>query len=241
MNIIPAIDLLNGKCVRLFQGKFDQATEYSDDPVSMAQLFERSGAKWLHIVDLNGALNGQLTEMDLIKNICDSTELKVQVGGGIRTIDTIKNLFDIGVARVVIGSLALEDINLVKSWLNFFGGERIVLALDINHRNGTAVVCSNGWQKDNDQSLWDILERYRKSPLSYVLCTDISRDGALSGPNIELYKQCLETYPDISFIASGGVTNTQDLVNLQSINMENAIVGKALYEKKINLEEVFTW
>jgi phosphoribosylformimino-5-aminoimidazole carboxamide ribotide isomerase len=235
MIIYPAIDLKDGQCVRLKQGDFSQLTVYESDPLKMAQKFTEAGAEWLHMVDLDGAKAGEMRQFDLIANIAKNTKLKIQVGGGLRSHKTIQNLFNAGIARVVIGSLAVKNRALVQDWLREFGGEKIILAFDIRFHDGEPEVLTHGWQAGSQQLLWDVLDAYAGSGLKSILCTDVSRDGMLEGANNALYKTIHERWPEIEVLASGGVSGIQDLIDLAALGASGAIVGKAIYEGRINL------
>lgn len=235
MNIIPAIDLQNGKCVRLYRGNFEDSIIYSADPVSTALNFQRQGAQQLHVVDLDGARTGIVTQYEIIKKIIEATKLKVQVGGGVRMGYQLARLFEIGVDRVVIGSQAIEEPEMVKTWIQKYGAEKIVLAMDIKIVKNIPIVVTEGWLKQSGISLWELIQTF--PDLKNVLCTDVSRDGTLTGPNSDLYTLCMDKLRTINWIASGGISSLSDLKRLQSIGMSDAIIGKALYENIFTVEE----
>lgn len=235
MNIFPAIDLKNGQCVRLTQGDFDSAKIYESDPFRQAQKFAASGAQWLHIVDLDGARVGEMQQFDLITALAKQTPLKIQVGGGIRTADMIHKLLDAGVQRVVIGSLAVKECGQVWQWLRQFGPESITLAFDIKFTDDQPEILTHGWQSGSQQLLWDVLDAYEGSGLQHILCTDISRDGMLAGVNHALYTAIQERAPALHILASGGVHTLEDLLELAKQKISGVIVGKALYEGRIDL------
>lgn len=241
MQIIPAIDIKNGKCVRLFKGDFAQTTEYDITPLEMAKQYIQEGATQIHIVDLDGAQKALFAQNSMISEIAEygaTKNVQVQVGGGIRTKEQLITLFEQGISRVVIGSMAVSEPDTVIVWLNTFGAEKIVLALDVNiDEQNRPRLATQGWQTQTQMSLWDLLDRYKNTPLKYVLCTDIGRDGAMVGPNIALYSLCQEKYPELAWQASGGVSALSDLVQLKNIAMYGAIIGKSLYEKKFTLPE----
>jgi phosphoribosylformimino-5-aminoimidazole carboxamide ribotide isomerase len=237
MIIFPAIDLKDGQCVRLKQGDFTAITIYESDPLKQAQKFVEAGATWLHMVDLDGAKAGEMQQFDLIARVANAVPLKVQVGGGIRSEKTIHSLIDAGVTRVVVGSLAVKNRTLVQSWLREFGGDKIVIAFDIRYQDGVPEILTQGWQAGSQQLLDDTLDAYSGSGLKTVLCTDVSRDGMLQGANNELYKTMRERWPDIDVLASGGVSGLQDLLDLKQLGAAGAIVGKAIYEGRIDLAE----
>lgn len=242
MNVIPAIDLRQGKCVRLYQGDFARQTDYNEDPVALAGVYKTMGFSDLHIVDLDGARSGQQENQEIIRSIIDSSDLAVQIGGGIRTAVQLESWLDAGVARIVIGSLAIIRPRLVASWLDNYGPEKIVLALDVTlDEGGTPQLATHGWTRSADMTLWQCIDIYLMVGLGHVLCTDISRDGAMSGPNLELYAQLLEKYPQIQLQASAGVRDIDDLKALNRIGVPAAISGRALLEGKISTEELTTF
>ncbi|HEX3667498.1 MAG TPA: 1-(5-phosphoribosyl)-5-[(5-phosphoribosylamino)methylideneamino]imidazole-4-carboxamide isomerase [Rhizomicrobium sp.] len=235
MEIFPAIDLRNGKCVRLTQGDFTQAKIYHDDPVLQVQQFTDSSAVWLHVVDLDGAQKGSMCQLHLIECLAQSFPLKLQVGGGVRDDAAVKSLLDCGIERVVIGSLAVQQPALVKGLLRQFGPARIVVALDVRpDESGEPRVFTQAWQKESG-SLWDVLSEYRDAGLKNVLCTDVSRDGMLAGPSLSLYQEIRSRWPELALLASGGVRNVDDLRDLANLGLWGAIVGKALYEGHFDL------
>lgn len=238
MNIIPAIDLKDGKCVRLFKGNFSQSTEYSDEPLRIARQFAALDVADLHIVDLDGARTGSQRNVELISQICELAQLRIQLGGGIRDAARIREWLDRGVARCVIGSIAVENPAQVCKWLDEFAAERIVLALDVRIQNGEPNLATQGWTRTSDVSLWQALETYTNAGLRHVLCTDISRDGALSGPNVELYRDLLARFPGLVLQASGGVRDVADLHELANAEIPSAITGRALLDGRISAAEV---
>jgi phosphoribosylformimino-5-aminoimidazole carboxamide ribotide isomerase len=237
MNIYPAIDLRQGRCVRLRQGRFDRETVYGDDPLALARQFAAAGATWLHVVDLDGAKDGAAAQSELIWRLAGAGA-KLQTGGGIRDADAVRAHFDHGVARVVVGSLALADPALVKAWLRDHGAERIVLALDVrpNEDQGFAIA-SHGWQRQTTLDLFAVLEDFAAAGLRHLLCTDIGRDGALEGPNLALYRRLRAQFPAVQVQASGGIARLADLLDLRDLGAAGAVVGRALYEKRFSLAE----
>lgn len=236
MIVFPAIDLRDGKCVRLTKGDFATTKIYNDNPSLMLQQFREHGFSWVHMVDLDGAKKGSPAQTEIIANLVKSSGLNIEVGGGIRTKADVEYLLDSGIARVVLGSICVSDPALVKDWLKEFGSEKIVLALDCQLRDGLPVVKTHGWQEDSQNSIWDLLEFYNLA--KYVLCTDISVDGTLAGPSIELYKQIMTRFSQINLIASGGVGRLDDLVRLNQLGVYGVVVGKAIYEGTISLEDI---
>jgi len=242
MNVIPAIDLRQGQCVRLYQGDFDQQTDYGNEPASLAQEYESIGFNALHIVDLDGAQTGQQVNKSIIREIVEKSKLAVQLGGGIRNKAHIESWLATGLTRVVIGSVAVQQPNQVRDWLRIYGSERIVLALDVNiDTTGIPHLATHGWTQTEDKSLWQCIDEYAGSELKYVLCTDISRDGALSGPNLALYAELRDRYPRLYLQASGGVRHLDDLKALREIGVQAAISGRALLDGKITRQEVSTF
>lgn len=237
MIIYPAIDLKDGQCVRLKQGDFDAVTVYESDPSKMAAKFVAAGAEWLHMVDLDGAKAGDMQQFDLIASVVKNTTLKVQAGGGIRSDKTVKRLLDAGVQRVVVGSLAVKNRTLVQSWLREFGGDRIILAFDIRYTDGEPEILTHGWQSGSQQTLWDVMDAYANSGLKAILCTDVSRDGMLAGTNNDLYRSLHERWPGLDVLASGGVGGLNDLLDLARLGASGAIVGKAIYEGRVDLAD----
>ena len=239
MNVIPAIDIRGGRCVRLYQGEFDRETEYSSDPAGVARAFAELGARHLHIVDLDGARNGQQRNQGTVSSIAERSPLAVQLGGGIRDRETLAGWLQNGVSRCVIGSSAVTEPETVKSWLAEFGAEQIVLALDVRiDTAGSPMLSTHGWEKTSSMSLWDCIDHYLPSGLRHILCTDVSRDGAMSGPNIALYEEIIQRFPDIALQASGGVRGLHDLKELRHIQVDGAITGRALLDGALKPEEV---
>ena len=236
--IIPAIDLIEGKVVRLYQGDYAQTTEYQLDPVKVVEDYASQGAKILHIVDLTGAKDPTKRQIPLIKEMIATGLMSFQAGGGIRTKQDVIDLLDAGVSRVVIGSLAVSEQALVASWFEEFGAEKIVLALDINiDKDNNKFVATHGWQKDSGVSIDALIAHYSQVGLSHVLCTDISKDGTLSGANHNLYKELVTQYPSIQWQASGGIGCLADIDALKPTHVHGVILGRALLEGKFTLRE----
>jgi phosphoribosylformimino-5-aminoimidazole carboxamide ribotide isomerase len=232
MILYPAMDLMDGRCVRLAQGRFDDATVYSSDPAEALAGFAAAGAEWTHVVDLDGARAGAPRQHELIAGLAASAPLKLQVAGGFRDADQIARMLDAGVGRVVIGSLAVKDPARVNQFIDRFGGDSITLALDINIVDGTPMVATAGWTETSRQSLWDVASLYPAA--RHLLVTDISRDGMMSGPNVELLREAVERLPNLAVQASGGISSLDDL---RALPTAGAIIGKALWEGRIDLEE----
>ena len=239
MRLIPAIDLRAGHCVRLLHGDFDAETRYPDDPYSLLAKYREAGADWLHIVDLDGARDGSLGNRAIIVELAALKAVNLQVGGGLRNTAALAQMLDAGVGRAVIGSAAVTQVEQVQEWLAHFGAERLTLAFDVSIDNGGAPkVMTHGWQRQSDYSLWNALDTYAGSQLKHVLCTDVGRDGALTGPNVDLYREAVRRYPQIEWQASGGIRNAHDLQALSQAGAAAAISGKALLENLIPIEEL---
>ncbi|MEO1594513.1 MAG: 1-(5-phosphoribosyl)-5-[(5-phosphoribosylamino)methylideneamino]imidazole-4-carboxamide isomerase [Pseudomonadota bacterium] len=239
MKIIPSIDLRDGRCVRLLYGDYELETRYDADPVELASRYAALGLDTLHVVDLDGARAGAPKNVDLIARMVEATTATVQVGGGIREAAHLTALFDAGARRVVVGSLAIKQPARVAEWLVSFGGERIVLAFDVRvDASGVAHVSTDAWQETSDAELVATVESFRPHGLQQVLCTDIGRDGALSGPATTLYTRVMAACPDIKLQASGGVSSIDDLRALREAGLDAAITGKALLEGRITDEEI---
>jgi len=239
MRVIPAIDVKDGNCVRLFKGDFEQVTEYSDQPLEVARRFDALDVSDLHVVDLDGARTGSPVNRAAIAAITAGSSLSVQVGGGIRDAGVLESWFDAGVDRCVIGSLAVEDPASVRDWMRRFGAARIVLALDVViDDDGAPRIATRGWTTTTDTTLWTCVDAYLDVGLEHVLCTDISRDGALAGPNLDLYAEILSRYPALRLQASGGVRNATDLAALSEAGLPAAITGRALLDGRISVDEV---
>jgi phosphoribosylformimino-5-aminoimidazole carboxamide ribotide isomerase len=237
MILFPALDLLNGHTVRLAQGSFDSVTTYDNDPLDRLNSYIIDGASWVHVVDLMGAKAGQPVQTNLIKKICAHGNLKVQAGGGVRALSHVQTLLELGVDSVVIGSLAAQSPELVLSWLKDLGPDKLTLAMDVKASTNGFEVCVSAWEDGSGIGLIDLLNNYPKGSLNKVLITDISKDGMLTGPNLDLMAEVIKLRPDIDWIASGGVAALADLRMLNSINVHGVIIGKALYENRFTLRE----
>jgi phosphoribosylformimino-5-aminoimidazole carboxamide ribotide isomerase len=239
MHLIPAIDLRDGYCVRLLHGDFEAETRYPTDPETLLIKYSNLGARWLHIVDLDGARGGTLDNRAIILQLAAQQAVKLQVGGGLRNTAALAQVLDAGVARVVVGSAALTQAEQVQAWLEHFGPDRLTLAFDVCiDDQGVPRVMTHGWQRQSEHTLWDAVDSYVASELKHVLCTDVGRDGALTGPNIGLYAEAVRRYPQIEWQASGGIRNAHDLHALAQVGASAAISGKALLEDLIPVEEL---
>ena len=234
IRIIPAIDIIDGKCVRLSQGDYNQKKVYNDDPLEVAKIFEDNGIKYLHLVDLDGARQKHVVNHKVLERIANKTSLIIDFGGGIKTQDDLKLVFDGGAQQVTIGSVAVTQPTLFESWLVKYGADKMILGADA--KNGKIAV--SGWQDVTEIDIFDFFKDYRKKGVKYVLCTDISRDGMLQGTAIDLYEKLVRQFPDMKIIASGGVTKASEITDLAKKNVDGVIIGKAIYEGTITLEEL---
>jgi len=238
MNLIPAIDLLDQKCVRLLRGVFDQVTFYQKEPLQLAKHYESLGCEYLHIVDLNGTRDGNSENEKIVDSIITQTNLKVQMGGGIRSMLSIKYWLNSGLSKLVIGSYAIEEYNQFVTSFDSEVRSRIIVALDIMILDGLPTIRIHGWQKDSKMNLLSTIKSFVDNGFKDFLITDISKDGTLEGPNIDLYRQINEKFKEINVIASGGVSKFSDLIKLDDISMQSVVVGKSLLENKITDQEV---
>jgi phosphoribosylformimino-5-aminoimidazole carboxamide ribotide isomerase len=237
MDIYPAIDLMDGRCVRLTEGDFAARTDYGDDPAAIASSYKEAGSKWLHLVDLDGARDPAKRQLKAIAAIVSAAGLQVQTGGGVRSADDVMALLDHGVTRVIVGSLCVKEPEVTADMLRRFGAEKIVLALDVRAgADGHYYVATAGWKDVSVMTIDDVLARYT-GLVKHVLCTDIAKDGKLAGPNVALYAALKKTAPNLEIQASGGVSSLEDLAALKRTGVSSAIVGKALYEGRFGLRD----
>jgi phosphoribosylformimino-5-aminoimidazole carboxamide ribotide isomerase len=234
MQIIPAIDIIDGKCVRLTQGDYDQKKIYNEHPLEVAKQFEDAGLQRLHLVDLDGARAGVVTNWKVLETIAGKTSLTIDFGGGIKKEEDVKVVFNSGAALATIGSLAVKDEAVFIQWLRRLGAEKFLLGADV--KNEKIVV--SGWQETTDIWVYDFIRKYIQHGVQQVFCTDVSKDGKLEGPSSDLYKNIVGEFPDLQFIASGGVTSVDDLNKLQEAGCKGVIIGKALYEKRISIKDL---
>ena len=234
MKVIPAIDLISGKAVRLTKGDYNKKTEYSDSPLTVAKEFEEAGITNLHLVDLDGAKAQKPQNLSVLESIVSETALDVDFGGGVKSNESLEAVFKTGAKQITAGSIAAKDKGLVKSWLSEFGSKRIILGADVINEQ----IAISGWQEDSGLELFAFLEEYIDAGAEYCICTDVSKDGMLQGPATDLYKRILKAFPSLKLIASGGVAQLDDLKALGQIGVYGTIVGKAYYEGKISLEEL---
>jgi phosphoribosylformimino-5-aminoimidazole carboxamide ribotide isomerase len=234
IELIPAIDIIGGQCVRLTKGDYDQKTVYSDSPATIAKEFEALGFQRLHVVDLDGAKSKHIVNDVVLKAITTETNLTVDFGGGIKTDEDIEKAFASGAAMVTVGSIAVTQPELFMGWLSTYGAERIILGADVRHGK----ISINGWKEDSSEDLLPFLRKYVDAGVKNVLCTEISKDGTLAGPAIDLYRRIMETYPELHLIASGGVSSKEDIKALDAAGIPAVVFGKAIYEGRIDLREV---
>lgn len=234
MLIVPAIDIIDGKCVRLTKGDYDTKKIYNENPIEVAKEFEANGITHLHLVDLDGAKNGSVVNWKTLEIIASTTKLQVDFSGGIKTKEAAKQAFDFGAAQIAVGSLAVKNPKEFVDWIWTFGEEKLILGADVI--NGKVAV--SGWQETSTKDIYSYLDFYFEEGIDYVLCTDISKDGMLQGPSFDLYNTILEEYEEIKLIASGGVSSVEDLLKLKEMGCYAAIVGKAFYEGKITIAQL---
>lgn len=237
IELIPAIDIIEGQCVRLTKGDYGQKTVYRDSPAEVAREFESFGFKRLHVVDLDGAKSKHIVNDAVLNAITSNTSLTVDFGGGIKTDGDIEKAFASGAAMVTVGSIAVTQPELFMGWLEKYGSERMILGADVRH----GMISINGWKEDSSEELLPFLKKYVEAGVKNVLCTEISKDGTLAGPAIDLYKKVIDAYPQLHLIASGGVSSKEDILALDKAGIPAVVFGKAIYEGKINLKELWDW
>ena len=234
MRIIPAIDIIEGKCVRLTKGDYATKKVYNQDPLEVAKEFEAHGIKYLHLVDLEGAKSAAIVNGEVLERLASNTNLIIDFGGGLKSEEAIKVAFELGAKQVSLGSIAVKSPELVEGWIEQFGPDKIILGADVD--NGKIAV--NGWQETTQVELEEFVNKYQQKGICNVICTDISRDGTLEGSAIALYQQLINQFPKINWIASGGVTSFEELGLLTKAGLEGAIIGKAIYENRITLKQL---
>ena len=231
IEVIPAIDLIDGKCVRLSQGNFASGTIYSSSPLEIAQKIEAAGIKRLHIVDLDGARQGRIVNVATLNEIAQQTGLQIDYGGGIKTEADVLAILNAGAQMINIGSIALQEPEKVIQWANTFGVDKIFIGADVMDNN----IAINGWQQVTDCNIFHFIDRFYKAGLKHFFCTDIKKDGMLLGPSVQLYKDIIKAFPSISLVASGGISSINDIEELENAGCSGAIIGKAVYEGLIDL------
>ena len=234
MRIIPAIDIIDGKCVRLSKGDYSTKKIYSENPLEVAKQFEAHGIKYLHLVDLDGAKSKHIVNHKILEEIASNTTLKVDFGGGLKTSNDLRIAFECGANQVTGGSIAVKSPETFNDWLQTFGSEKIILGADAKDQK----VAISGWMEDSALELIPFVQKYLEAGISYVICTDISKDGMLQGPSFDLYQQIIAETKIVKLIASGGISTFEELPKLAEIGCEGVIIGKAIYENRINLKEL---
>ena len=234
MEIIPAIDIIDGKCVRLEQGNYDKVTLYHKEPLEVAKRFQDAGLKRLHLVDLDGAKAGAVKNWKVLETISGKTSLTIDFGGGLKTQKDIEIVFNSGAALTTVGSIAVKNEEEFFKWLTKFGADKFLLGADVRNEK----IAVNGWQETTEVWIYDFIQKYLEHGLKQVFCTDISKDGKMEGPAFDLYKNITSKFPELFFVASGGVTSLSDLEQLKEIGCKAAILGKAIYENKISLNDL---
>jgi phosphoribosylformimino-5-aminoimidazole carboxamide ribotide isomerase len=234
MQIIPAIDIIEGKCVRLTEGDYSRKTDYAVSPVEMAKIYEGHGIERLHVVDLDGAKNGNVVNWKSIEEISNQTKLVIDFGGGVKSIDDVNRIKDLGVKYVTIGSIAVKQPDVFAGWLAAWGADNFLLGADVKDEK----IMISGWQEASSIELFPFVDGYVKKGIRHIFCTDVSRDGKLEGPSFHLYKILKAAFPSIHIIASGGISCIEDLHTLEASNCDGAIIGKAIYENKISLQQL---
>lgn len=237
MDIIPAIDIIDGKCVRLTQGDYSQKKIYNEHPLEVAKEFEDAGLRRLHLVDLDGAKSGSVKNWKVLEIISGKTSLIIDFGGGIKTEKDVQIVFDSGASLATVGSIAVKDEKEFIKWLLKFGADKFLLGADVKNEK----IAVAGWQEITDIWIYDLIEKYIQHGISQLFCTDVSKDGKLEGPAIDLYKNIIEKFPSLFFIASGGVSSIKDLDHLQHAGCKGAIIGKAIYEGRIKMAELINF
>ena len=234
MEIIPAIDCIDGKCVRLTQGDYAQKTVYHDDPLEVALEFEQAGIKRLHLVDLDGAKAGKVINWKVLEKIAANTSLQIDFGGGIKTEEDLEKVLGAGAKWAVIGSLAVKEPDRFGKWISLYGSQTFFLGADVRNEK----IAINGWKENTETGVMDFISEYRSKGIDYMFCTDISKDGKLEGPATQLYQQIMKQNNGLRLVASGGVSKPEDLHELKKIGCNGVIIGKAIYENRINLDDL---
>ncbi|MDO7136384.1 1-(5-phosphoribosyl)-5-[(5-phosphoribosylamino)methylideneamino]imidazole-4-carboxamide isomerase [Algibacter lectus] len=234
MRIIPAIDIIDGKCVRLSKGDYSTKKIYNEHPLEIAKQFEAHGIEFLHLVDLDGAKASHIVNHKVLEEIASKTSLKIDFGGGLKTDDDLRIAFESGAGQITGGSIAVKQPDIFKNWLSKFGADKIILGADANNEK----IAISGWLEESDEDLIPFVQNYQKEGVQYVICTDIAKDGMLEGPSFDLYEKMLAQLPNIKLIASGGISTFDELPKLAELGCEGTIIGKAIYENKISLKQL---
>jgi phosphoribosylformimino-5-aminoimidazole carboxamide ribotide isomerase len=234
INIIPAIDIIEGKCVRLSQGDYAKQKTYNENPLEVAKSFEDHGIEQLHLVDLDGAKSAKVVNWKVLESIANNTNLKIDFGGGVKSDEDIKKVFESGANQITAGSISVKSPEKVFEWMSTYGVERIILGADVRNNK----IAINGWKEESEIELFPFLEKFTNRGIEHVICTDISKDGMMAGSSIQLYMEIMKRFPRLKLVASGGVSSMQEIHDLQALNLYGAIVGKAIYEGQIGLKEI---
>ena len=234
MRIIPAIDIINGQCVRLTKGDYDTKKVYNENPLEVAKAFEDSGIQYLHVVDLDGAKASHIVNYKVLETIASKTNLKIDFGGGLKSNEDLRIAFESGANQITGGSIAVKDPEVFQGWISTYGAEKIILGADCKDEN----IAISGWQEESDLKVIPFINDYQSKVIAYVICTDISKDGMLKGPSFDLYERILNENTAIKLIASGGISQFDELPRLAEMGCEGVIVGKAIYENRISLKEL---
>lgn len=234
IKIIPAIDIIEGKCVRLSQGDYTKQKTYNENPLEVAKSFEDHGIEHLHLVDLDGAKSAKVVNWKVLESIANNTGLKIDFGGGVKSDEDIKKVFESGANQITAGSIAVKSPDKVFEWMLTYGADRIILGADVKNNK----IAINGWKEESELELFPFLERYRAQGIAHVICTDISKDGMMAGSSVKLYQEIMSRFPKLKLIASGGVSSMQEIQELEENDLHGAIIGKAIYEGQISLNEI---
>jgi len=238
MRIIPAIDIIDGKCVRLTKGDYNTKKVYNENPLEIAKSFQDAGIEYLHVVDLDGAKAKHIVNHNVLERIATKTSLKIDFGGGLKSDEDLKIAFNSGAHQITGGSIAVKDPEVFNTWIKTFGGDKIILGADFYPDNTGGKIATNGWQEESNLDLIPFIKDYQAKGIQYVICTDISKDGMLQGPSFEVYKEILKEAKDLKLIASGGISSYDELPKLAENGCEGVIIGKAIYENKISLKQL---
>ena len=234
MRIIPAIDIIDGKCVRLSKGDYDTIKIYNENPLEVAKSFEDAGIRYLHLVDLDGAKSSKIINHKVLEQIASKTNLKIDFGGGLKSNEDLKIAFECGATQITGGSIAVKNPMLFKEWISIYGTNKIILGADANNRK----IAISGWLEESKEEVIPFIQNYQKEGISYVICTDIAKDGMLEGPSFDLYKEILDSCKNAKLIASGGISTFDELPKLAELGCEGTIIGKAIYEGRITLKQL---
>jgi phosphoribosylformimino-5-aminoimidazole carboxamide ribotide isomerase len=234
MRIIPAIDIIDGKCVRLSKGDYDTKKIYNKNPLEVAKSFEDAGIRYLHLVDLDGAKSSKIINHKVLEQIASKTNLKIDFGGGLKSNEDLKIAFECGATQITGGSIAVKNPMLFKEWISIYGTDKIILGADANNRK----IAVSGWLEESKEEVIPFIQNYQKEGISYIICTDIAKDGMLEGPSFDLYKEILDSCKNAKLIASGGISTFDELPKLAELGCEGTIIGKAIYEGRITLKQL---